>query len=78
MYTIVKGMDGRFHCQGRLQDGAERWIKDTLDEAVASMKKFARVLNGTKIKKKDITFLQERPAAGVECVPWDPWRKGKR
>ncbi len=46
MYRIIYGRDGKYHCEGRLQDGTERWTNDTLDEAVDSLKKFARTMNG--------------------------------
>ncbi len=72
MYTIFKGHDGKFHCQGRLQDGTERWVKDTLEEAIKSMKSFAKFGNGTKIKKKDIQFLQLVQVVEEKWVEWRP------
>lgn len=61
MYTIILGLDGKYHCEGMLQDSTERWSHDTLDEAVKSMKDFAKHGNHDNIKKKDITFLRVAP-----------------
>ncbi len=72
MYIIFKNQDGTFHCHGRIQDGTERWIKPTLEEAVKSMKQFAKLMNGMKIKKKDITFLQPIEKVITEWVKWEP------
>jgi len=77
MYVIIKGEDGKFHCQGRVQDGTERWTEATLDAAVASMKQFARTANHDKIKKKHIQFPQTAQVVKTECVPWDPFGKRK-
>lgn len=61
MYTITQLEDGTFWCEGRLQDGTERWSEASLDAAIKSMKTFAKVMNGTKIKKKDIEFYRREP-----------------
>lgn len=69
MYTIILGMDGLYHCWGKLQDSTERWTETSLDAAVKSMKDFAKHGNHTKIKKKDIRILREVPTTGTEFVP---------
>lgn len=56
MYTIIV-KDGKYHCEGKVQDGTERWTEDTLEAAVKSMKTHAKVMNGTKIKRKHIRLL---------------------
>ena len=71
MYTIVKLMNGKYYCMFRLQDGTERFYEDTLDAAVKHAKNFAKVCNGTKITRKDITFLIEKEKYDTEWVPWD-------
>lgn len=58
MYTIYRMQDGTYHCEGRLQDGTERWISSSLESAIESMKKFAKTMNGTKLKKKGIVFFE--------------------
>lgn len=73
MYAICKGDDGKFYCHGRLQDGTERWVKNTLEEAIKSMKQFAKSMNGQKIKKKNIEYLQTATVAEVKAIPWDPF-----
>jgi hypothetical protein len=70
MYTIFK-TDGTFHCEGRLQDGTERWTKPTLEEAIKSMKHFAKVMNGMKIKKKDIQFFESKEVVERKWVPFN-------
>lgn len=72
MYTIILKLDGSYACEGRLQDGTERWIEKDVRSAIKSMKQFAKVMNGAKIKKKDIKFYQCRPVNQVEIVPWQP------
>ena len=59
MYAIYQHADGTFYCGGGLQDGTERWTRSTLEEAVKSLKDFAKSLNGTKIKRKDIGFFRQ-------------------
>lgn len=71
MYTIILRRDGKYHCQFRLQDGTERYVEDSLEAAIEHAKTFAKVMNGVKIKKKDITFLREELAQEVKLVPWN-------
>ena len=59
MYCITAMLDGTYWCEGRVQDGTERWPKPTRKEATQSMIQFARVMNGMYITKKDITYLVE-------------------
>lgn len=73
MYTIIKCVDGKFRCQFRLQDSTEHYEEDTLKAAVKHAKKFAKNCNGVKIKKKDITFMQEQPTQEIKLIPWTPW-----
>jgi hypothetical protein len=70
MYTIIKRNNGTFRCIGKLQDVTERWICSTLEEAIDSMKQFARTMNGTKLKKSGIAYLQEQ---SVPLVEWKPF-----
>lgn len=73
MYTIYQMADGTYACVGKLQDGTERWTECTLAKAVASMIQFAKVMNGSKIKKKQISFYRQvtrnLPTSAFE--PWD-------
>lgn len=71
MYTIILGKDGKYHCEGRIQDGTERWVCDSLEDAVKKMKCHAKIMNGTKIKKKHIVFLRERTVP-VDYEEWHP------
>ena len=72
MYTIIRALDGTFKCQFRLQDGTEFYTEPTVEKAIEHAKTFAKVMNGAKIKKKDITFLQEKKVTETELVPWIP------
>ncbi len=68
MCEIYSMADGTFRCVGKIQDGTERWTCNTLEEAVKSMKRFAKVMNGTKIKKKHIAFFVPKHVAKTEWV----------
>lgn len=62
--------DGTWWCEVRIQDGTERWSKPTRLEAVRSVISGARVLNGSYITEKDISFhAQEEPVTVVRCGP---------
>lgn len=72
MYTIIKRLDGKYHCYCQLQDGKEHYAYDTLTEAVRCCKKFAEIMNGEKnLKKKDITYQIEKPLTLTEFVQVD-------
>ena len=73
MYVIVELPNKKYECQGRIQDGTEYWTCDTLEEAIKSMKQFAKFMNGaTKLKKKDILFLRQQQVTRVEYVEFKP------
>ncbi len=59
MYSITKRIDGKYVAACRIQDGTERWVKDTIDEAIRFLKDSAKTLNHTKIKRRDIEFFKE-------------------
>jgi len=71
MYTIIKRLDGAYLCVCQLQDGNERNTCSTLDEAIKHCKSFAKTMNGTKIKKKDITYMIEQSVTKTKCVQVD-------
>lgn len=73
MYTIYQMPDGTYSCEGRLQDGTERWTKPTLEEAIKSMKGFARTMNNTKLKKRQITYLRPVQVVKQEYEPFNPF-----
>lgn len=68
MYTIIKGTDGKFHCEGRIQDGTERWTEDDLETAIKSMKRHAEIMNGTKIKRRHIRLVEPVQVVKTEYV----------
>ena len=70
MYSITKMLNGTFWCEGRVQDGKETWSDATLEAAIKSMKTFAKVMNHTEIKKKNIQFWQQQPVTATKVVPW--------
>lgn len=61
MYWVHKLLNGKWGCSVRIQDGTEEWVEDTREKAVQSVISGARVLNGSYIKEKDITFLEQQP-----------------
>ncbi len=73
MYTIIKKLDGTYACQFCLQDGTEYYTESTLEAAIAYAKRFAKVINGEKrLKKKDISFYEEKETTNVYIFPWKP------
>jgi hypothetical protein len=59
MYSVIKQLDGKYRAEAFIQDGVEKEICDTEEQAVQSCKGNALHCNGTKIKRKDITFRRE-------------------
>jgi hypothetical protein len=76
MYTITDMGNGQFWCEGKLQDGTERWVKSSLEEAVQSMKTFAKTMNGTKLKKKHIAYLRPVEPKYEQYYPYGKPKKG--
>ena len=74
MYQIVKGLDGKFYCSVRLQDGVEMWTDDTLEEAIRTVISGAKTCNNATITEKNIVFLQEQTQVRTVTVvvPWSP------
>lgn len=61
MYQIYEQPDGTYQGACRIQDGTEWFTATTLEEAVETMKKWAKTLNNSKIKKKDIALYRQVP-----------------
>lgn len=61
MYWITKLNNGKYLCEVRIQDGTERWTEESEDEAVHSVIQGARVLNGSYIRRDDISIWNEPP-----------------
>jgi hypothetical protein len=72
VYSIILQTDGKYRCVGLLQDGTERWIESTFEEAVASMKQFSKQTNHQKIKRKDIEYLRDVQRIVWDTEPWTP------
>lgn len=72
MYMIIKCLDGKIRGRFRLQDGTERYEFSTIEEDIEKAKEFAQVCNGTKIKKKDVRFVQEVQTLETKLMPWKP------
>ncbi len=68
MYVIYLGSDNKYHCEGRLQDSTERWVENSLEEAVKSLKQFAKFGNGMKIKRKDIAYFVAKEVVKQEYI----------
>jgi len=65
MYSITQLNNGKWYCEVRIQDGTERWEKDTREETVRSVISGARVLNGSYIREDDISFHIQPPKMPV-------------
>ena len=68
MYRIIQKLDGTYLCELMIQDGTERWDETDLEEAKKSMKRAAKIWNGTEIKKKDIELYREEPITQTRIV----------
>lgn len=71
MYTIVKNLKGGFSVSCTIQDGVETYQCKTEDEAVKKLIRAAKVMNGTKITRKDIDFGEEHHVLETR-VAWHP------
>jgi hypothetical protein len=56
---IIQRIDGKYLCIVQIQDGTDQWDEDTEDAARKAVKLAEKVLNGNKIKKKDISLYRE-------------------
>jgi hypothetical protein len=59
MYQIVRQLDGRYRTECEIQDGLERHHFKDVEEAVKSLIREAKVMNGTTIRRRDIRFGHE-------------------
>ena len=58
MYEIYERADGKWNVCCMIQDGTERWEEADLETAIKSLKKAAKTLNNSVIKRKDITITK--------------------
>jgi len=65
MFSITQLTNGKWYCEVVIQDGTERWERDTREEAVRSVISGARVLNGSYIREDDISFHVQPPKIPV-------------
>ena len=56
MYSITELSNGNCQCLCRIQDGVDRWTSQTKEQAVRSLIKAAKTMNGTTITEKNIHF----------------------
>lgn len=56
MYSIIELEGGKFQCICYIQDGVENWIETSRDEAIQSLVRAAKTLNGSSITEVDIHF----------------------
>ena len=68
MYSIIKQIDGKYGMCCTIQDGVETKVCISKEEAVKTLIKWAKYLNGTVIKRKDIKFGIEQPIKSTEIV----------
>lgn len=59
MYKIVKISDTCWRCKVQIQDGTECWDLNDRQEAIYSVIRNARALNGTYITESDIIILDK-------------------
>lgn len=60
MYRITQLTTGMFLCECQIQDGTESWQEAIRQEAVQSLIRAARTLNGVYIREDDIEFCYEK------------------
>ena len=72
MYRIYIQKNGTCECSGRIQDGTERWTSPNLKEAIKQMIQFAKIMNGTKLTKRGITFLRLQKGMEMQYVEFKP------
>ena len=69
MYSITD-INGKFHCSVQIQDGTERWISESRQEAIYSVIRAARGLNGSYITEDNIVFYTApTPFLATGCNP---------
>lgn len=71
MYRITyNDCRNTFRCEVDIQDGTESWNEVQLFDAIASVIKSARILNGVYITKKDIEIINTStdPKKEVSCT----------
>lgn len=70
MNSTIYIRNGKYHAETRIQDGTERSEPlQTLDEAKKWCKDCERIMNGLKIKKRDIPIVVEHyETAMTPCV----------
>lgn len=61
MYKIKKLSDRGYFCSVQVQDGREEWTEQFREQAVWSVIRAARTLNGAYIREDDIEFSDEKP-----------------
>lgn len=71
MYSITKLLNGEWLVECRIQDGTECWREKSRQEAIHSLIRSARVMNGSHIHEGDITFEEEDPPKARETTAAD-------
>ena len=56
-YTITQLGRDKFACGVMIQDGWERWEEHSVDEAIQSVIRAAKTLNGTELTKENISIV---------------------
>jgi hypothetical protein len=69
MYTIYRLKTGKFQCCCRIQDGTERWICATEEDAIQSLLDSSKILNGVQITRDDIHIFDELPPEPLRLTP---------
>lgn len=71
MYTIIRQLDGRIRGSYKIQDGTETSIYPSKEEAIKSLIRAAKSMNGSEITERDIKFGKEVQKV-VTDIEWDP------
>jgi hypothetical protein len=71
-YMVIREPNGTFTTHYVIQDGTETGNEKTLEEAIRSVIKGAKVMNGTTITEDDVQVGTRRPVNPVPLeVVWD-------
>lgn len=68
-YAIHEIEPGEYICKCKVKDRVDEWSSASLEGAIESMKKHARVLNHVDIEAKDIFFQSYSFPSDNSCGP---------
>jgi hypothetical protein len=74
LYAVIAKPNGKYICECGIQDGTERWEEDTLEEALQSVVRAAKTLNGTYLRPDQIARLTQQELPVERAVSDEDWQ----